>query len=185
MTAPEETTFLGMPKDHIPLAALILGSLAVLISLFAFLAGQISAVNDNVNALRAEMNANDIAFRAEMNANDSALRAEFREDFRALDSRVDTLAVEMAEMNARLVNVEIRVANTEMKVDSIETRVGGIETRVESIDARLANTEMKVVSIERQIPDYNDINARFSAIERDQTRLRQRLDAIETQPNPE
>ena len=111
-----------------------------------------------MTGMRSDMNANDNAIRAEMNANNIALRSEMNANNIALRS----------EMNAN--------------DNALRADIKDIDDR---IDALSVETNARLESIERQIPDYNDIEARFSAIERDQTRIRQRLDALETIANPE
>ena len=130
---------------------------ALMVAILGVIIGLFALQTAYIAAVNANVNslrAEMIAFRAETNSNDNALRSDFREDVRALDARVDALTVVVVEMNARVAH----------------------------IDARLANTELNVENIERMLPDYNAIEARFSAIERDQTRINQRIDAL---PNPE
>ena len=122
------------------------------------------------------------------NGNINALRA----DFRALESRVYDLSVEVAEMNARLANVEAelidvnsRLRNVETGLKSLESRVGNLETRLDNLETRVGNVETsldsldsRVENIERSLPDYGLTEDRLSNLEQGQTRLNLRVDSI-------
>ena len=98
----EESTILGITASQFPLVALIVAIVGVLIAVMAFVAVQInnslSALRADMNALRAEMTANDNALRSDMNAN----RAETRADFRALEARFDVLSIGLAQIKGML-----------------------------------------------------------------------------------
>ena len=109
----DNTTFLGFDKKQIPLLALLATIVGTLIAfggiIIALHLGTRSDMNANhaelradINTLQSVTNANDNALRAEMTANDNALRS----DINALRSDINALAIEMAETNARIENIE-------------------------------------------------------------------------------
>ena len=168
MATPEETKFLGIPKSQFPSAALRATSVTVIISLLAIavsiMIGMRSDMNANDNAIRAEV----IAFRAETNTNINALRSEMNANDNALRSEMNA--------NDNALRAEINTLRADIK---------DLDDRVDALTVEMSGTNAQIESIERQIPDYNDIDARFNSIEREQNRLRQRMDALETLANPE
>ena len=153
----ENTTFLGFDRKQIPLLSLILAGFIMLAGMFYQLNANVNALSAKMDALSARMDANDNALRAEMNANDRALRTEiiamraeivandnaFRAEIRALDVRVNDVAVEMVKTNARMTETNARLEN-----------------------------------IERLLPEYDSLDTRLNAVERDQTLTTDRIDAL-------
>ena len=143
----DNTTFLGFDKKQIPLLSLLLAGLIMLAGMFYQVNSNINALRADVNALRAEMNANDNAHRAEINtlrsdtnASINALRSETSADINDLDSRIDVLSVEAAETNARIVNIESRLP----EYASVDERLDGLEreqARLAELVKALANSE--------------------------------------------
>ena len=169
--ATNNTKFLGFERSQLPMVSLLLTLAGIIITLQIETRAEIAALRADNAALRAD----NAALRADSNANDNALRAEIaalRSDMNAndkiLDSRVDALAVEMGEMNARLLNVE--------------TRVLTIERYIQSSDARIERTAVEIENIETSLPDYAAIDARLDALERGQTLLTDRVDALAASP---
>lgn len=96
----EEAKFLGIAVSQLPLFGLMLTILGVLIAIFAVMMNQ-------VNALRAEM---DAKF--------GELRSEMRADFRALEARFDALSAEVVGMKIDIAYIKGRLGIAEDVADA-------------------------------------------------------------------
>ena len=139
----DNSTFLGFDKKQIPLLSLILAGFIMLAGMFyqlnsnqnanhAATQADIHALHSRVDALQSVMVANDNALRADMNA--------VRDDMNALRTDINDLAVEMAETNARIVNIESRLpeyASVDERLDQLERE----QARLSELVADLVNAE--------------------------------------------
>ena len=129
-------TFLGFEKKQIPLLALLVAFGGIIIALqmgmrsdmnanHAATQADIHALHSRVDALHGRVDALQLA----MNANDNALRDD-----------INALTVEMAETNARIVNIESRLpeyASVDERLDQLERE----QARLSELVADLVNAE--------------------------------------------
>ena len=139
----DNSTFLGFEKKQIPLLALLIAFGGIIIALqigtrsdmnanHAATQADIHALNNRVDTLNNRVD----TLQAVMIASDNALR----DDINALRTDINDLAVEMAETNARIVNIESRLpeyASVDERLDQLERE----QARLSELVADLVNAE--------------------------------------------
>ena len=146
----DNTKFLGFDKAQIPLLSLLLAGLIMLAGMFYQVNSNINALRADVNALRAEMNANDIAHRAEINT----LRSETNANINALRSEMNALRTE-----------------TNSDIDALRADINALTLEMAETNARIEN-------IERSLPGYAYMDDRLDGLEREQARLNELVKAL-------